>query len=1293
METGVLDSLRQYDAERLDAAGSNNNSTTFITREEGSNVDILTTTTDGSEFALCHLSGLFPFSGFTIGDYTPWKPAFEDTAAVALAAHQLNVGDGSIVPEIEGLNERCPVRFTLEFTDTEFEAQTTMNHVLEQVNREEGAALRRPCAFLGAYGSALSVPVSIVTGLFGYPQVSGASTSTDLNSRSNHPLFARTVPSDAGNAIPVIKYFEKRLKISRLAVIYQNDPYGNAFLRGLNDAVQTYAPDMVLDPILLNDGEGSIASAISNLKETGVHFVFCLVFSVHDDLMLEAYNQGVAGNGEYGWFFGDSFLGTLNDRSFEQDSPLHLAYQGSGLLEVAGGVQGLSQYDKFLSQLEKLKNPEDLQYIGSLFPKHDAPEYGQTPPFIDNDDFLSVPITSSFAAFMYEATIALGLSACNAISGNMTLSGKEHYNALFSSSFTGITGDVVLESSTGTRRADTTIYKVVNYVAETQADTGLIRFKTSDTDLYQGAAWLKLRDFVFNDGTSEIPQDVLPPSPAPTLAPAPPAENEPTTVPLAVVIPGVLLTLFLLFLYILKRFARRRKKKMDSAWQIQKQELIFDDPPAVLGKGEFGYVLQAEYRGQAVAIKRIMSSYKRKARASEKEAAGHWHDSMDGSSSLGESDTADSLEDENYANIGMKPVSDSGFLARRLSMTGQRTEDSSNVILINSQRRSMVLNLTKRNTRVQGVMEEMRHLAKLRHDCVASVIGAIIEPGIEPMLVMEYMNHGSLSDLLRNETMYIEASTLLNVLWDIAQGMRFLHSAKPQVIHGDLKSANVLMDAGFRAKIADFGLKDDGCSGTPYWMAPELLRGETSNNPATDVYSFGVVLYEVYSRKDPYEGEDPARVLHHIVDKKVQKRPPKQGNMPPPIQSLMGDCLKADGEHRPGFDEIDVRLRRLDANTIRVEEKDRMTSFYDAGGAAAQISLSDIFPLHIAEALRAGRPVEPEHRDEVTIFFSDIVGFTDISATLPARKVATMLGRLYTKFDELSLKYDIFKVETIGDAYMAVTNLVKDQPRDHAKRIAEFAVDAIQSAKETLVDEDDPSKGYVNIRVGFHSGPVVADVVGTRNLRYTLFGDTVNTASRMESNSKVNRIHCSSEAADILVKQYPEIPIRSRGLIAIKGKGEMHTYWVNEQGRRHSNANELDHGSSMMRGSLSRDKSFLDWATSHVPTSRRSTARSLPSRGSSFRGISSFRFSTSSNTSSNGSSRNFTLGGSPNGSSNNRKRASGRTSGDEGALQVGELGKLVEDDEECGYRSNDSMDDSDDEFASEKPSLTFTKTV
>jgi class 3 adenylate cyclase len=139
----------------------------------------------------------------------------------------------------------------------------------------------------------------------------------------------------------------------------------------------------------------------------------------------------------------------------------------------------------------------------------------------------------------------------------------------------------------------------------------------------------------------------------------------------------------------------------------------------------------------------------------------------------------------------------------------------------------------------------------------------------------------------------------------------------------------------------------------------------------------------------------------------------------------------------------------------------------------------------------------------------------------------------------------VFKIETIGDAWMGVTNLVKDQP-DHAKRLAQFAIAAVQAASETPIDLDDLSRGNVQIRVGFHSGPVLSNVIGSRNPKFSIFGDTVNTSARMESHSLPGRIQCSERAAELLKAQGPEVPLAYRGTIHVKGKGEMNTYWVNE---------------------------------------------------------------------------------------------------------------------------------------------------
>jgi len=442
---------------------------------------------------------------------------------------------------------------------------------------------------------------------------------------------------------------------------------------------------------------------------------------------------------------------------------------------------------------------------------------------------------------------------------------------------------------------------------------------------------------------------------------------------------------------------------------------------------------------------------------------------------------------------------------------------------------------------------EMRQLSKLRHPCITTVMGAVIDRGEEPMLVMEFMQLGSLYDLLHNDSMAIEGEIILPILKDVVQGLRFLHAYDPPIIHGDLKAQNILVDSKLRAKVADFGLsqkKRVGATGTPLWMAPELLLGKSDNSVNTDCYSFGIIIYEIYSRKEPYEGEDPQIVLKQVCDPKINKRPSLPPSCPPKISAIVSECVHVDPELRPSLEEIDDRLKRLNVDSVEpgLDIISMQISKQMRDGKNERLLL-EVFPKRIADALRAGRKIEPEQHDCVSIYFSDIVGFTTISSSLTPLKVSDMLDRLYVKFDDLSIERDVFKIETIGDAYMAVTNLVKEQ-EDHALRIAQFAKDTVIAASQTLIDIDNPNLGHVKIRVGFHSGPVVASVVGNRSPKYTIIGDTVNCSARMESNSLPLKIQCSEASALILKEKHPEVPILSRGSIPIKGKGEMVTYWV-----------------------------------------------------------------------------------------------------------------------------------------------------
>lgn len=454
---------------------------------------------------------------------------------------------------------------------------------------------------------------------------------------------------------------------------------------------------------------------------------------------------------------------------------------------------------------------------------------------------------------------------------------------------------------------------------------------------------------------------------------------------LAVSVSLAIVTAIVLFIY----FDLQRKSN-DAIWEVKRSELVFGNPPEIVGRGSYGLVLKAEYRGTAVAVKRVIPPKQKKT------AAGAMDDST-GHKFSG------SYEIKPEESVRSKPSTTLGSFMMSIggnSISGTRSRHST------------------WKKRKEDFMKEMRHLSKLRHPCITTVMGAVVGK-TEPMLVMELMHHGSLYDLLHNETMILDAELILPLLRDISQGMRFLHSSKPTVVHADLKSQNILVDKNFRAKVADFGLsqrKMNVAAGTPLWMAPELLRGECSNTAASDVYSFGIILYEVYSRKEPYCGEEVEEVLRLVADKTMNKRPEIPKNMPPSVQAFMTDCLVAEPEQRPTFTELDQRLQRVDEKNLETPNNLRSSR------RRANISLDDIFPKHIADALAEGRKVEAQHRDCVTIFFSDIVGFTNISSTLEPVKIAGMLDRLYTKFDNLSHKHDIYKVETIGDAYMAVSN-------------------------------------------------------------------------------------------------------------------------------------------------------------------------------------------------------------------------------------------------------------------------------
>lgn len=216
--------------------------------------------------------------------------------------------------------------------------------------------------------------------------------------------------------------------------------------------------------------------------------------------------------------------------------------------------------------------------------------------------------------------------------------------------------------------------------------------------------------------------------------------------------------------------------------------------------------------------------------------------------------------------------------------------------------------------------------------------------------------------------------------------------------------------------------------------------------------------------------------------------------------------------------------------------------------------LEEILPPSMSKTLidtdRTTNPPPEEHPD-CTIFFSDIVGFTSMASRTSPRNVFALLHELYTSMDRTCQEFGLFKVETIGDSYMVVGGLY-NRPKYHAIASLEFALSVVKDASKVKSPVDNSP---LKLRIGLHSGGVIAGIAGQLVPRYCLFGDTVNVASRMESLGDASYVHCSDdflsklkiESDEIGVDLSKEYRIVSRGLIEVKGKERnMKTYFISK---------------------------------------------------------------------------------------------------------------------------------------------------
>jgi len=198
--------------------------------------------------------------------------------------------------------------------------------------------------------------------------------------------------------------------------------------------------------------------------------------------------------------------------------------------------------------------------------------------------------------------------------------------------------------------------------------------------------------------------------------------------------------------------------------------------------------------------------------------------------------------------------------------------------------------------------------------------------------------------------------------------------------------------------------------------------------------------------------------------------------------------------------------------------------------------LLNILPQTVVTRMRNGESVIADRFGQATILFSDLVGFTVLSTGLPPDRILEILSTVFSQFDHAVAEHGLEKIKTIGDAYMVAGGLPEPLP-DHAHRMASLALDMLEIIQRT--------RASLNIdlraRIGVHTGPVVAGVIGAHKFIYDVWGDTVNTASRMETFGAPGRVHISAETRRVLGDAYL---FESRGPLEIKGKGVMETYFL-----------------------------------------------------------------------------------------------------------------------------------------------------
>ncbi|PAV85020.1 hypothetical protein WR25_04471 [Diploscapter pachys] len=480
--------------------------------------------------------------------------------------------------------------------------------------------------------------------------------------------------------------------------------------------------------------------------------------------------------------------------------------------------------------------------------------------------------------------------------------------------------------------------------------------------------------------------------------------------------------------------------------------------------------------------------------------------------------------------------------------------------------------------RIRWTKPELRYLTELKalnHDNITKFIGLSCNDSADVYILYGLVERATLEDFIYDSDFSLDFTFKSAFARDILRGLQYIHKSSI-VAHGMLSVQTCMIDANWVLKLTNFGVSslihnfmtDGTLQCTTSIALEELLREiahcATASVPRGtqkgDIYSLGMVLYQMVYRMQPFPKSSSAQeLIVGIIDRRMK---PERLEASAEENKLV-DCIMLcfnEPEKRPKAREIanavstvytaakgnlvDQMIRMNEKYALNLEKlvKER-TDLLVAAQEQTDRLLNEILPKSVAQVLKLGGVIPPRSYDSATVLFAQLCDFPLLVGKSGPDDVINFLNDVFDKFDNIIRKHDAYKVETTGETYMVVSGVPTENEGQHVFEIAEISLEIRETAMNYVVEHCPSFK--VRTRIGFHAGPIAAGVIGIRSPRYCLFGDTVNFASRMQSNCPPSQIQTSEVTANILMKS-EEYSLVQRGIVHVKGKGNVNCYWLNE---------------------------------------------------------------------------------------------------------------------------------------------------